>query len=291
MRAVVTMVAFIAGLASNAFPLDVTQCGTDVPRGVVADLQNDLDCTNVGGHCAKDAAVECADDTGCDPGDSCVKYGVRLEDRATLRLNGHTISGGGAVPTATGVFCHAKNCVVEGGGGSVTNFRYGIWHWGHALMTVHDVQINDTQEAIVTAFFARRLIVDTVNVQNSVGIFATDVVATDLTLQNSGWGCGIGGAELYGRKISGTNITASYVDASRGLNVNGLTVVADCGWGVVVRDGRFQLSDSSVTGASQFDIVSRRLPLVKNVVCGTSRQYDRVTQQPTAETWAICTND
>jgi hypothetical protein len=212
--------------------------------------------------------------------------GVHLGRKAPLQMNGFSITGGDV-----GVLCR-KGCAVDGGGGEISGQGdQGIWYWSRGVFELRDVTIHDTGVAVAMAFFARKLEVTDVTVHDSLGILAgdVDIEATNLDLVGTGLGCGLGGAFLAGRNVRGSNISANIVDADRNIEITGLTVNADCGWGVVARRGAVELTDSSVTGASEADVISRRPPVLTNTTCDTSRMIDR--SGTLGGTWGVRAND
>ena len=98
---------------------------------------------------------------------------------------------------------------------------------------------------------------------------------------------------LSGRKLRGSNVTATHVLAERGIDLAGLTVDGSpgCSDGVTVLRGRVRLTDSSITGAPRFDLVTKTRPQLVNTTCGTSRRIGRggITLEDT--TWGVCGSD
>src|ERR1700757_2637894 len=93
----------LAFLVQRASAADVTTCDQQIPAGTVGTLQSDLDCSG-SGSCPN--AAPCSTDADCSSG-SCAysgDHGLMLADRASLQLNGHTLTNGA-------VWC-SKSCTV-----------------------------------------------------------------------------------------------------------------------------------------------------------------------------------
>jgi hypothetical protein len=96
-------------VAASVQAVDITQCRQIVPLGETGELTADLDCPTGPSTCQSDPAIECGEHLPC-PNDDCLSaHAVVLEDGATLKLNGLTITGG-----FNGVYCRGSTCTVLG---------------------------------------------------------------------------------------------------------------------------------------------------------------------------------
>ena len=88
-------------------------------------------------------------------------------------------------------------------------------------------------------------------------------------------------------------MTATHVLAERGIDLADLTVdgTPGCSDGVIVQRGPVRLTDSSITGAPRFDLVTRTRPQLVNTACGTSRRLGRDGVTPEDTTWGVCGSD
>ncbi len=277
---------FLFLLVRAAAAVDVSSCGTTVPKGQIGVLVSDLDCSGGPKYCADDASISCSSAVGAfDCLSQCVAYGVHLERNAALQMNGHTISGGDY-----GVLCRDFNCKVDGGGGTIANQEFSaVWLFGGGKLAVSNLTIHDQKRgALVIAYFAHKMVLRNLTLYNNAGIFTNlDVDAVDVSLAGSPpGGCGFEGS-LQGRRIKATNVTAGYVAADR-LKAKNLTVNAPCFQGIRVQ-GSTTLIGSSITGAQKVDVVTGKRPHLVNTTCGTSAQL--LPDGTTGGTWGVCTND
>ena len=281
-----TLAALVALSAPGpGFALDITSCDSVVPKNQVGELRNDLVCTHTTGRCADQPELACdvgPFGIGC-PSGPCINMAVVLGDRATLRLNGHEIHG-----TEMAVVCR-RGCSVEGGGGLIADAGIGIRQWSRKRMSVSDTRFENDGWAINAAYFARRMTLRNVAVDGlGTGIYGTDVVATNVHVADLP-GCGYGGS-LYADKLRGTSFSAGYVYVQGRIDVSDLTVLADCGNGLVSAKGRIKLTDSSITGASQADVLAFKKPSLTNTVCNRSAVIDKAGV-PTGADWGVCALD
>jgi len=299
--AVVLISVFFISIRTAA-AVDITACGQFVPDGDEGDLVASLDCTGSSSHCIDAPETACTTDADCAAagalGAGCYRYAVRLGNRSTLRLNGFSIVGqvGGSPADRpfSGVICRGKNCVVDGGGGSIEQFQNnGIWHFGHGKLTVSNISFDEAGTAVVTAYFSKKLFVNDVTVHGGLGISARDIYGSNVNLIHEPLPFCESSPALYGRKIRGSNLTATSVSAEKRLEVTGLTVDGSpgCGDGVVVQSGLVVLTDSSITGAPRFDLVSRTRPRLVNTTCGSSRRIGPGNVVLETETWGVCAGD
>ena len=86
-----TALSVLATLAAQA--VDITACDQTVPRDDTGNLLVDLVCPS-DPFCADQPATACTTDAECPSGPCVYPRGVTLDHRATLQLNGHSITGG-----------------------------------------------------------------------------------------------------------------------------------------------------------------------------------------------------
>ncbi len=274
---------FVLALASPGGAFEVTSCDVLVPRGEIGELRQNLSCSHTVAHCADSPEILCADPgpgvgPGC-PRGPCVNRAIQLADRATLRLNGHELRGG-----KVGVLCRDR-CSVEGGGGLIADADVGIRQWSHRTMAVRDLRFENNGWAINAAYFARRTTLTNVSVHDGSGIYAPNLHATRLEIVDLA-GCGHG-PFIAADRLRGSEISTPWVYVERGLDVTGLTVVAECGTGLVAPRGRVRLVDSVLSGATVADIATRVQPELSNTVCDRSARLDR-DGELTGATWGVC---
>lgn len=199
----------LVAVAGRAAATDVTACGQTIAARDTGVLTVDLTCSS---------SVD----------------GALLGDKATLDLNGHTLSG-------AGVYC-TTSCTVKGPG-TITNVHY--YPAGNATaifanfqgsrgtkFVAENIDLHDNDNGILSQ--ARRVTLAGVNASNNVH----------------------DGIETFGANvIKGTNVTANNNGAT-GLDVQsvgtirmtGFTATGN-GWGGVINDGkRTVLVGSTVTG-------------------------------------------
>jgi hypothetical protein len=203
-----------------------------------------------------------AADLTCPTGEGT--FAVAVDNGGSLDLAGHTLSGG-----RTGVRC-TKRCTISSTGSA------GTIKDSEATLGVGVAAVTD----------GGKITISNVIVDNHTAGLLTDfdhgkVLATDLTLTNTGIG-------IQGRKVKLTGLTASgnyTVAQARKTSVVDSTVTAS---GNSAFQGRVViLMNSSVTGSgSGIDLLTMRRPKVVNSTCEVSR----ILQNPT-ETWAVCAND
>lgn len=297
------LAVLLIAVARPATAIDITACGQNVPDGEVGDLVASLDCTDVGGQCVDDPDTACTRDQDCTSSAKtslCYTWGVRLGSRASLRLNGFSIVGGApGSPSGwprVGVLCRGSDCAVDGGGGSIERTsQAGVWHFGRGSMTVDDVVFREAGIAVLSSYIAKRLFVNDVTVHGGVGIAAggVDVFLENVNLVHQVLPLCESAPLLSGRRLRGSNVTATYVLAERGINLTGLTVDASpgCSDGVIVQRGPIRLTDSSITGAPHVDLASKGRPHLVNTTCGTSRRLGRGGVVLEDTPWGVCAGD
>jgi hypothetical protein len=260
-RALVATILLLAGAAMAAVEVDVTACDQEVPRGAVGTLQADLVCPTQD-HCEGNPLDLCTTNADCPGMAPCEKpYAVELGTGATLRLNGHSITGG-----AYGVLCETR-CSVEGPGDiSGASFSAVITYLGQYRLTLSNLSIHDNSSGIVQA---------------------GTVKLTDVDISNNQLRA-IGRA----RVVKGTNVTANgnglqAILADR-VRLQSLTATGNGDVGVIGSTG-VALENSTVTGnqagGDGVDILSGRRPRLVNTTCGRSGNMDD------GAPWGVCTLD
>jgi hypothetical protein len=244
----------------RAQAVDVT-CGQTVADDTVGVLVADLSC----------------------PGSSIITLGRR----ATLQLNGHSLSATAPNGGQVGIACPEGPCRVEGPG-QVSGFGgMAILALEANLLEVSDVQVSD----------------------NGVGIHGNRVILSDVQLSgNTDWGAGgervvltnvsaIGnpGDGITGEKIRGSDITTSGNGGNgvrcNNLKVDRLTAMNNGGYGVQsTHRGTTKLSESTLAGNAVADIGSQKRPrLLSGTTCDTSRRLSDGGAD--LGTWGVCAND
>jgi len=221
----------------------VTSCGQEVQAGAIGTLAADLDCTGGGD-------------------------GVVLGHKATLRLNGFTMTGASGFGI-NGVECPTR-CTVEGPG-TIRNFG----------------------EAGVSASRAIKVIGSTLSENKGVGVLAAlgAVVVDSVVTGNDGVGVKAGMAKVTASTVS-DNGTAGLV--TQRAKLVGSTVESNGRLGVVAyRTAR--VIDSTVTGNGTspdcgtafvcVDIMSARRPLIRDTLCDISFSDETGTD------WNVCRLD
>jgi hypothetical protein len=251
-------VALLALLSSvsPAAALNVTDCGQVVSDGDVGVLQNDIVCSGA--------------------------EGIGVGRRATLQLNGFSISGG-----TVGVRCLINRCTVEGPG------------------EIHDIgacAVSSPQNIGPIRFYLRDL--DLHDSQCGVGpgsgsqakVFLENVVVRDNVAD------GIGGISAHGAgHVRGTNVDVSN-NGGRGLfgkqiSLEIATIEDNGAAGLFNWFGVTSLRNVSVTGndaaGNGFDVATHKRPKARDLSCGRSVVVPKVPAQPTAcsPSWGVCSND
>lgn len=286
MKVVFAWVVVLAAAAAHA--VDITACKQTVPAGQTGTLVADLDCSGLGG----------TDDNA-----------VRLEPRATLDLNGHTITASNLVVTV--VRAADRGSVTIVGPGTITGGPIGVFsERGRGITVGGGVAITGCGVGI-RAPFGRVTASDlTVGDNTHDGIAARVVVAQDTTAERNG-SRGIVGTKsmLLARVAANDNGSVGLVgDRVRGED---LTLNGNGNEGAFVPDGRFtatrvsatgngglglwaramKLADSTVVGNGPTgdgpDVAAERRPALLNTTCGTSAMVD----SGPFGTWGVCAND
>lgn len=307
MRAVFfASLTLILASTTSAKAIDISSCGTTVPKGETGVLQTDLDCSND-------------------------LFGVRLLRKATLDLNGHAISGG-TVTFATVLGANRVNPddPTEGGRGNFTIVGPGeisgvlvspvfavgtqgcvVLQNGRARITsptgvvdihgcvfgvvgylpeystnvshatIDHVILRDNLFEGVTV---RRLLASNVLSHDNGGIGVHAIVAmqiTDVVAVSNPIGI------FAVRSVKGANVTATGngngVESFGAIDLTNLDA-SNNSYLFGVNAPRVRLVDSIVTGNALADIGSRRKPRLVNTVCGLSAGSDGAP-------WGVCAND
>jgi hypothetical protein len=238
LAAFAAMTVLATGLVAGA--TDITTCGQTVASKDTGILVADLTCPS--------SAV-----------------GVFLQDKATLDLGGHTLTGGE-------VQCLSSCTIVDGTVAQVNPFAavfVGTGPNNHSKFVAKDLTVRDSGEGIETQ--VRKLYLTNVNASNNVnaGIFtiaAKTLRGTNVTVNDNG-GTGIS----FGNAFSGA-----------ALKITGLTATGNGQSGLINNGKRTVLINSTLTG-NQFgpfpgdptlvDIATAnntRCPKLVNTVCDHS---------------------
>ncbi|MCX5737465.1 MAG: hypothetical protein NTZ61_03020 [Proteobacteria bacterium] len=187
---------------------------------------------------------------------------VGVEDRGTLDLAGHTLTG-----AATGVRC-ASRCTVTStvGTGTIRNAETaGIAVVGRrGRVELSNLSLEDNPSAgVLTDFLTGK------------------VRGTQVNLTGSG--IGIQASQI---RLVGLSATGNYrVVQARKAILQDSTIAASAD--TAISGHKAILTNSSVTGSgSGIDLLTEWRPRVTNSTCGVSRKLSNDTQ-----TWSVCAND
>jgi hypothetical protein len=204
---------------SLASALDITTCGQTVPRGQVGELRADLDCS--GGAFAA---------------------GVTLEDRATLRLNGHRVNG----PVTGSHVIHAigrKGKVV--GPGEVHTSDLGCIGTDTGSLTVEGGTGIDVHGCL-QALDGKNLRASNVTVHDNsdFGLVGLNVRAEDVVVQRSGRGIHAAGrVVIENGSVSDNDVYG--ITAATSVVVEGATITDNR---IGVRGRAIAIRGASITG-------------------------------------------
>ncbi|HEV7735090.1 MAG TPA: hypothetical protein VGR62_23170 [Candidatus Binatia bacterium] len=289
MRRIVLMLAL--GV-STAHALDVTTCQQVIPAGETGTLVADLDCSGLGG----------TDDNA-----------VQLETRATLDLNGHTITGSPLIvtivraPTKGNVRVIGPGTLADGGAGVLSDKSARILVAGGVTISGCTTGIRTPRGRVVAQ--------DVTLTDNSGdGVMAAVLDATDVTVERSG-SRGLVGTQnmrlarvvssenglagLVGKRIKGEDLTlddnGSEAVFAPGGHVAATRLVATGNDLMGVLGGAIRLVDSTVTGNGDgvgvpIDIAASRPPKLLSTTCGSSAIDVGGLVDPN-QTWHVCAND
>jgi hypothetical protein len=287
MRAQIVVPLLLALLSRPAVAVDLTACDQQVPFGAVAVLQTDLDCSG-SGTCAD--ASPCTVDGDCTIGSCDYESGIVLGNKATLQMNGHTLTNGAV--TCTG------SCTVTGPGSLAG---------GQGLIVSGDLRASgnlDVHGGIVGILTIGRATLSDVTVSGIVNNFAIEagktLRATNVTANGNEIGI-VADAKFVGENITTNDNTRAGILVYGTLRLVGLTATMngsdpENGRGGVfwVGDrGRPRLTDSTVTGnffkgSTPLDLLTTTIPRLIRSTCGHSAQYENLGAGPP---WGVCADD
>jgi len=285
-RAVVLLL--LAFLVPRASAADVTSCDQQIPAGTVGTLQSDLDCSGSG---ACSNAAPCSTDADCSGG-FCVysgDHGLTLGDRATLQLNGHTLTNGA-------VLC-SRSCAVAGPG--TLSGGFGI----QALLNLRVDGPLDVQGG--TVFALGRGTLSDLTVSGAIGNFGIEIEgilrATNVTSNGNRIGI-VADQKLVGQNITTNDNAYVGIVAAAKLRVTGLTASGNGfdpsnGRGGIIdaaERGPARLVDSTVTGnfykgTTPLDLFTTNMPRLVRSTCDHSAVLQG-TNNPTSS-WGVCAQD
>jgi hypothetical protein len=228
-------------IAHPASAVDVTACGQTVPAGAIGIVVSDIACASQ------------------DP------FIVMLEDRATLDLGGHVLSGG-----EISVQC-ATRCVINGAPGTIRDATWGV----HA---------EDIQRARITLI--------NVNFENvTLPVYTlltphTRIRGAQVSIAGGFLGMQAGSVRLS--DFTATGLQSDYAVSANRVVLHGCTITGNGGVGV--QGSSALLRDCSVTGnngsGQGIDLRTLRRPRLISSTCGRSQKVDVV-----GEHWDVCTDD
>jgi hypothetical protein len=304
-----TVLSFaLVSLAAAGPTVTITQCGQQVPRGTLATLAHDLDCSgqlrcwqcdgsSTGIRCRPGLQV-CTTSDDCPPPtcpDSancigpitadysfCASTAAVYLDRADLDLAGHTIEGGYA-----GVICGGGRCRIKNG--TITRNWNAIQNSGKVDLTNLTLSDNDNRAVEFSGTPVREVKMTLVTVANNGndqgGVVGGKVTLLDVVLSGPGSG-------VLGRKsITATGVTAtgdahtlanSSALATFNGRVSAISLTAT-GWRRAVDSGSITIRDSNLSG-NGCDLFSGQFPRVTNTTCEHSCRS-------LTESWGVCSAD
>lgn len=267
MRLVIIALSGIVLGASHAAAIDITTCGQTVPAAQVGVLQAPLVC------------------------DTSEAPAVTLEHRATLSMNGHSITVSGW-PAA---YCTGRACTVDGGDGApgaITGLGtagFGIsGSLDNRRIKVRNVRIEDVVYACIFNDVAV-LIAEDVEVENcgEYGIRFRKAKLTNVAVSGSDYGI------MTSKGVTGVGIDTSnnvFWGVSGGgfssVRARGLTAMNNGTMGVFAR--RVSLRDSMLSGNGFADVAAIRRPRLRDTICGVSGSSQHF---PGSLNWGVCSLD
>ena len=260
MFALSVVTIFFTAPAFAGIAVDVTSCGQYLRPGDVGTLQADIDCSGAPEQCSQANVDSCGGDPSCtDAG--CA--GIMLGDRATVVLNGHTLTSGV-------VYCVGKCTVV--GPGTINDIpaNPGAIVGGRAIRVSGGVAINGGEFGINSAF--GKVTASDVTISNSTTDGISGRFVRALNVQSSGNGrCGIISYRRMSAQHVTTNNNVGGIDALRGLTATDVVATGNSEVGIDEAQGGAVLRDSTITGNGT-DIESQGTPRLIDTVCGTSNR-------------------
>jgi hypothetical protein len=263
-------VAALVFVPFGADAVDVTTCGQIVPRGQVGVLTGDLNCTT--------------------------RFGVQLEERATLDLAGHTLSvtDDGQLPLNIAVFCASGPDLIHGscrvlssaatpgvvaGDGAVYSGILG------KRVRVENVDVDGFATYGIIGSHKTQLSGVSVSGVGDVGVVSTKKIkASEVTVQGNGQG-------IFAPVVRLENVS---VNANDSFGISGLRVigkeieVTGNTPGILARRA-LRLRLSNVTG-NTIDLLSSRRPSLRDTTCDVSRKIADDGSVST-ESWGVCAGD
>lgn len=269
-RVVLALILAALVLARPARALEITDCDTIVPDNETGFLRADLSCAGA-------------------------FIGVRLMERATLRMEGHRIIGTFTPDPPRAVECAGKRCKIVGpgeiAGGDFVGVTIGMFT-PDTRLDITDVNIHDCREGIVGKYgFSIKSRVRALRVRTSntagAGIWADDIRAVDVHA-NGNRGVGLTGRRMRAIDVEASNNRASGIFGDRfwakGLRAN---ANGDCG----VRTLTAALRNATLTGNHGFgegiDLATAFRPRVVATTCGKSAVIGAVQ----GSNWGVCADD
>jgi hypothetical protein len=248
LRTATRALVFVLLLATPALAIDIVTCDQTVASGDVGVLQSDLSCGAI--------------------------VGVILNPKATLAMNGHTIDA------ATGVYCVAKKCAIQGPGSITGGTACAIQPAngaGKVTITVTGpLDIHDNACGINAAN------------PKDLNLRLTDVTVRDNAL-------GVSAGKIKGSNVIVTGNGSGGIHARSSITLKGCTVQGNGGIGLYSSKGAV-LHDCTVTGndpTNGFDVATHRHPRLRNSTCGHSVQVLNPPALPDvgSPTWSVCISD
>lgn len=272
MRRVVFLASLTILAARTVAAIDVTSCGATLPETDTGVLQVDLDCAGAG------------------------PYGVRLLRKATLDLNGHSITGGPVAPTVLGVETSdgsGRGDFTIRGPGSIAGTSPDAFPFlnGNACVMVSDgraritsatgvVEISGCETGVLggtrgPSFGGQgRVTMDHVDLHDHwlQGLAAKRLVATDVTVHDHVRGIGM----AVSRRMSVEDVMVHHnnVGIAAGTIVGSDVTASDnigpdpnaAGGNAIFSDGLVSLTNLVATGNTNPAITARSLKLVDSQV-------------------------
>jgi hypothetical protein len=251
-------------LATPAHALDISACGTVIPPGETGVLTTDLVC-------------------------SPTDVGIHMNDRSTLDLNGHTITGGvkgveGSVSSRSHGFSTYDRCRILSSmpGGAIVGSKFGISNCRKTEVSNVEV-IGTTLQAIGGG---RVALTDVTLRDGAAPLTVSALTARNLTVTNNHDVSQVRRASIRG--LTATANQGDWVFQARSMVVRDATITGNIGVGIIA--SRLILLQSTVTGndtaGTGIDLVTSHAPRLVDSTCGRSEQSDLP-----GSSWHICTDD
>src|SRR4030095_16886715 len=250
----------VGAFASEARAIDITACGQAVPAGQIGVLMGDLDC----GSRTEEPS-----------------YGVALENRAALDLNGHTITG-----PRYGVYCPVACRII--GPGTITGAYYGIWALDskRGRADVFEVAVVANVGGIAAY---RGNLTNVTATDNSLAMDVRKLRGTNLTVTGCGgsspYCIGTAHGKVDGLTATGNTVSLAVFQVIKSLSLESSTMSGNSPQIGILPARRLQLENSDVSGHG-VDLVTGSRPRLTASTCGASARL--VESDPP---WGICAND